>query len=115
MGRLEWGLLLILSVLWGGSFFFSKVALAALPPFTVVLGRVSLAAVVLNLVVLGRGQRMPSSLRLWSLFLVMGGAQQSHPVQSHLLGPNPHREWASIDPQRDDAAVDGAVGAYPDQ
>lgn len=72
MGPLEWSFLLILSVLWGGSFFFSKVALAQLPPFTVVLGRVSLAAIVLNLVVLLRGQRMPSSPKVWSLFLIMG-------------------------------------------
>jgi hypothetical protein len=34
MGAVEWSLLLALSVLWGGSFFFQKVALAALPPFT---------------------------------------------------------------------------------
>ena len=38
MGVLEWLLLITLSVLWGGSFFFAKVALAELPPFTVVLG-----------------------------------------------------------------------------
>jgi drug/metabolite transporter (DMT)-like permease len=73
MGPLEWGLLLVLSVLWGGSFFFSKVALADLPPFTVVLGRVSLAALVLHGIVLVTGQRMPTSPRLWGLFVVMGG------------------------------------------
>lgn len=45
-----WIWLLSLSVLWGGSFFFAKVALAALDPLTVVFGRVALAALVLNLV-----------------------------------------------------------------
>ena len=30
MGAIEWGLLLTLSVLWGGSYFFAKVALAML-------------------------------------------------------------------------------------
>ena len=40
MGPAEWRLLLLLSLLWGGSFFFSKVALAELPPFSVVLARV---------------------------------------------------------------------------
>ena len=48
MGPIEWGLLLLLSVLWGGSFFFGKIALAELPPFTLVFGRVSLAAIALN-------------------------------------------------------------------
>ena len=63
MGPREWSLLIVLSVLWGGSFFFSKVALAELQPLTVVLGRVSLAAIALSLLVLMTGQRMPFSLR----------------------------------------------------
>jgi drug/metabolite transporter (DMT)-like permease len=72
MGPREWALLVALSVLWGGSFFFFKVLVAEVPPFTVVLGRVGLAAVILNLVIALRGERMPGSLRLWGSFLVMG-------------------------------------------
>jgi hypothetical protein len=48
MGSREWFLLVILSLLWGGSFTFSKVTLSELQPFTVVLGRVSIAAIALN-------------------------------------------------------------------
>jgi drug/metabolite transporter (DMT)-like permease len=55
MSALEWGLLLTLSILWGGSFFFQKVALAALPPFTVLLARVGLAAAALGLAVRRHG------------------------------------------------------------
>jgi drug/metabolite transporter (DMT)-like permease len=73
MAPLEWLLLGALSVLWGGSFFFAKVALADLPPLTVVLGRVGLAAIALNLMVRARGLRMPTSHRAWGAFLVMGG------------------------------------------
>ena len=40
-------LLIVLSVLWGGSFFFNGVVLQELPPFTTVLLRVSLAAIIL--------------------------------------------------------------------
>ena len=72
MRPLEWTLLVTLSVLWGGSFFFSKVALAQLPPFTIVFCRVSLAAAVLNLVLVASGRRMPRDFRLWCRFLVMG-------------------------------------------
>ncbi len=72
MGRVEWLLLVTLSVLWGGSFFFSKVALEELPPLTVVLGRVALAAVALNLIVVASGQRMPLDPRRWGSFLAMG-------------------------------------------
>ena len=43
-----WIWLLSLSVLWGGSFFFAKVALGELGPFTVVFARVALAALALD-------------------------------------------------------------------
>jgi drug/metabolite transporter (DMT)-like permease len=37
-------LLVLLSILWGGSFFFTGVALRELPPLTIVLARASIAA-----------------------------------------------------------------------
>jgi drug/metabolite transporter (DMT)-like permease len=69
MGPSEWLLLVTLSVLWGGSFFFSKVALYELPPFTVVLARVSIAAVTLNFVAIVTGHRMPFSMKIWGAFI----------------------------------------------
>ena len=72
MGRTEWVLLLLLSCFWGGSFFFFKILTTALPPFTIVLGRVGIAALALNLYLLARRDFMPSSLALWRSFLVMG-------------------------------------------
>lgn len=72
MTSLEWALLVALSVLWGGSFFFTGVAVKALPPFTIVVLRVGLAAVILNCVVYATGQRMPVAGRTWGAFLCMG-------------------------------------------
>lgn len=72
MGPLEWALLLSLSLLWGGSFFFSKLALAELPPLTIVLARVGLAALALHLVVLATGRRMPTDRGSWARFFAMG-------------------------------------------
>src|SRR5262245_40596534 len=43
----DWSLLVFLSVLWGGSFFFNGVVLRELPPLTLVLLRVTLAALIL--------------------------------------------------------------------
>jgi hypothetical protein len=34
MDQRDWGLLVLLSILWGGSFFFNGVALRELPPLT---------------------------------------------------------------------------------
>ena len=42
MNSTEWSLLLLLSILWGGAFFFVGVAVAELPPLTVVLARVGI-------------------------------------------------------------------------
>lgn len=72
MGAFEWILLLSLSVLWGGSFFFVGVAVKALPPFTLVGLRVGLAAVALNLIVRAMGLRMPHEGRIWRAFFGMG-------------------------------------------
>ena len=52
MAGLEWALLLILSVLWGGSFFLVEVAVKELPPLTIVVTRVTLGAG--TLLVVGR-------------------------------------------------------------
>jgi drug/metabolite transporter (DMT)-like permease len=72
MGPLEWLLLIILSILWGGSFFFVGVIVGALPPLTIVALRVGLAALTLHIVVLAMGQRMPSDRRIWTSFIGMG-------------------------------------------
>jgi drug/metabolite transporter (DMT)-like permease len=72
MGQSEWGLLLALAVLWGGSFFFSKIAVGELPPLTVVLCRVTLAALVLDAIVLLGGWRLPRDPRVWGALFVMG-------------------------------------------
>ncbi len=86
MGPLEWGLLIILSILWGGSFFFVEVALTELPPFTVVLGRVGFAAIALILFVYGVGHRMPVDFRLWGAFIVMGALNNLIPFSLIVWG-----------------------------
>lgn len=68
----EWGMLIALSVVWGGSFFFNSVALRDLPVFTVVVARVALAALILLAVLRLRGERMPRGCRMWAAFFVMG-------------------------------------------
>ncbi len=68
----EWGLLAMLATVWGGSFFFNRVALAELPVLTVVLARVALAAAILLVVLRLRGERMPRDRRVWAAFAGMG-------------------------------------------
>ncbi|MEO1607863.1 MAG: DMT family transporter [Pseudomonadota bacterium] len=72
MDTQDWGLLIFLSVLWGGAFFFAGVAVKELPPLTVVLIRVSLAALALLPIFLYFGHTFPTSLIAWLPFLGMG-------------------------------------------
>ena len=72
MGPAEWGLLLFLSVLWGGSFFFGKVAIKEMAPFTIVLCRVAIGAAILAVVVRLSSYEFPKTLAAWLPFLVMG-------------------------------------------
>ena len=57
MGPVEWALLAVLALVWGSAFFFYKLLdQAQLPPFTIVAGRVGVAALVLVPVVLLSGR-----------------------------------------------------------
>ena len=79
MSARNWGLLLLLALLWGSSFFFYKVLVAALPPITVVLGRLGLAAAAMHLWLLAQGQSMPISAKLCRRFLLLGFLNCSFP------------------------------------
>lgn len=72
MTGLDWICLLTLSALWGGSFLFAKIAVAAIPPLTLVLCRVGLAALALNVVVRALGMRLPATRSTWFDFAGMG-------------------------------------------
>lgn len=75
----EWGMLLLLSVFWGGSFFFVEIALRDFQPFTLVFLRVTLAAFILIGVVYISGQDLPASLRVWGAFFILGALNNAIP------------------------------------
>ena len=84
--RRDWSLLILLSVLWGGSFFFSGVAVKDLPPLTIVLARVALAAAVLTPVMWASGARFPSSVAGWRPFFVMAVLNNVIPFSLIVVG-----------------------------
>lgn len=86
MAAADWMLLLALGTLWGGSYLFGKVALIELPPFTVAVGRLGLAAVMLHVVVRVAGQSLPSSMEAWRAFWIMGLLNNVIPMSLILWG-----------------------------
>ena len=66
-----WGMLVLLSVVWGGTFFFQEIAVRELPVFTIVAIRVVLAAAFLIVMLIIAGERLPREWRIWrALFLL---------------------------------------------
>ncbi|WP_372423991.1 DMT family transporter [Salinarimonas chemoclinalis] len=72
MSARQWAMLVLLALVWGGSFFFNAVAVTELPPLTVVAVRVAVAALALQIVLVARGQRSPVGSSVLAAFLVMG-------------------------------------------
>ncbi len=68
----HWLLLGLLSLLWGGTFFFVSLAVREVPPLSVVLLRVALAAAALFLFLKLSGIAIARDRRVWRAFLAMG-------------------------------------------
>jgi drug/metabolite transporter (DMT)-like permease len=76
----DWALLVLLSVLWGGSFFFAKVIVREVPPFTLVLVRFAGAAGALGAYLMISRTTVPRSLAIWGAFAGMGALNNLIPV-----------------------------------
>ncbi len=63
--RFELALLAVLAGLWGSSYLLIKLALATIPPVTLMAIRVTLAAVFLLVVMLARSEHLPTDSRTW--------------------------------------------------
>lgn len=68
----DWALLVLLSILWGGSFFFNGIIIREIPPFTAVLLRVSIAALMLVPLLRMYGIAWPRGLSGWMPFFAIG-------------------------------------------
>jgi drug/metabolite transporter (DMT)-like permease len=82
----DWALLGVLSVLWGGSLFFNGVALKELPPLTLVLLRVALAAMILLPVLRAYRIDLPRGLAGWRPFFAIALLNNVLPFSLIVMG-----------------------------
>jgi drug/metabolite transporter (DMT)-like permease len=68
----DWTLLAVLSILWGGSFFFNSAALRELPPLTLVFLRVAIGAALLLPLLRIQKIGFPGSVAGWAPFVAIG-------------------------------------------
>jgi drug/metabolite transporter (DMT)-like permease len=71
MSLKSWAMLILLGAIWGGSFFFARVAVAEIHPLTLVLFRVAIAAIALNLYLAARGPSIRLALPYAGGFLLL--------------------------------------------
>jgi drug/metabolite transporter (DMT)-like permease len=83
---LAWALLILLGLIWGGSFFFARVAVQHVPPFTLVFLRLSLAAVALHVYLMGRHNLYEALRTHWKPFLLLGLINNALPHSLLFLG-----------------------------
>jgi drug/metabolite transporter (DMT)-like permease len=66
----EIGLLLLLSMLWGASYTFIKLAVATIAPITLIAARTAIAGLLLLAIMRWRGVRLPRDGATWRRFLL---------------------------------------------
>ncbi|MDZ4309451.1 MAG: DMT family transporter [Cypionkella sp.] len=81
----DWNRLVILSLLWGGSFFFVEIALRGLPTLSVVWGRVGLGAACLALALWVSKTAFPRGFPVWRALAVMGLLNNAVPFTLFVL------------------------------
>jgi drug/metabolite transporter (DMT)-like permease len=67
----EWGLLLTLSILWGGAFFLSSIAIKEMTPFGLAFWRVAIAALALGVALRALGLSLPKRAQEWRAFAML--------------------------------------------
>ena len=82
----DWSLLALLSILWGGSFFFNGAALRELPPLTLVFLRVALGAAMLLPLLRMQGIGLPKGIAGWKPFFAIGLLNNVIPFSLIVLG-----------------------------
>lgn len=82
----DWFALVLLSLLWGASFLFGKIALAELTPITLVALRVGGAAIVLAMILILRGISLSNLARRWREFLILGFLNNALPFSLIFAG-----------------------------
>ena len=65
-------LLVGLGIIWGSSYMFIRIAVAEVPPITLVAARLVLAALVLVAILRATGRPIPRERKLWGAYAVMG-------------------------------------------
>ena len=72
MQSADWGIIGLLSLLWGGAFYFIEIGLRGFPPNTLVFLRMALAVPPMLIALKIAGNRLPTDAKSWMQLFVLG-------------------------------------------
>jgi drug/metabolite transporter (DMT)-like permease len=81
-----WGMLVLLGLLWGASFFFARIAVMEVPPLMLVLLRVVIAAAALHLYLMATGGWHKFRQQNFAPFLLLGLLNNAIPFSLLFIG-----------------------------
>lgn len=79
MSAADWGVIMLLSLLWGGAFFMIELGLRSFPPNTLVFLRMALAVPPMLLILKVMDHRMPSDWKSWRQLFILGAINAALP------------------------------------
>ena len=86
MSPRTWLLMMLLGLIWGGTFFLSEILLLEMTPFQIVFHRVSIAAVIMLIYITLRGKRLPRDRHSWFALAIMGLLNNAIPFSAIVFG-----------------------------
>ena len=79
MSTADWGIIMLLSLLWGGAFFLIELGLRGFPPNTLVFLRMALAVPPMLLILKVMGHRLPTDPKSWRQLFILGAINAAFP------------------------------------
>lgn len=86
MSAAVWGMLLLLGAIWGGSFFFARIAVAEIEPLVLVLHRVAIAALALHVYLAFAGPSFRTALPFAGRFFALAALNNIIPFSLIFVG-----------------------------
>ncbi len=79
MSAADWGIIMLLSLLWGGAFFLIELGLRGFPPNTLVLLRMTLAVPPMLLALWFLKLKLPTDAKSWQQLFILGAINAALP------------------------------------
>jgi drug/metabolite transporter (DMT)-like permease len=82
----DWLLLIIISLMWGSSFFFNAILVQSVGPWALTAGRVTIGAIGVWVYIILTGRKIPTDPALWRFYILLGSIAYALPFTAIAWG-----------------------------